>query len=235
MKSNKLENQFKSALENREIEPSKMAWDRIDIMLSMSEKPKRNNNWIFIAASFFGFILVSVVFLSQTKIAVDAEKISFDKKINNIEIDKKSNDVKVLDGVLVNNVSVTNIKKQSGDKQISKQSALPQNKAEAEKAAVQSALVEKTIAIESVIAKNIVEKDKNTVLAETNVANNSLVNELLSSVAKTPVENNTIKVNSKDLLFFVDTELDLTFKERTFKSISRDFQEVKFAIKNRNN
>ena len=74
MEPNNLENQFAEKLNVREIKPSPMAWDRLDAMLTVVEKPKRNFNWLHIAASFLGFILIATVFFNQTANVIDIEK-----------------------------------------------------------------------------------------------------------------------------------------------------------------
>ena len=44
MELNNFEQQAKEKLSNREIAPSAQAWDRLDAMLSVQEKPKKKNN-----------------------------------------------------------------------------------------------------------------------------------------------------------------------------------------------
>jgi hypothetical protein len=44
-----------------------------------------------------------------------------------------------------------------------------------------------------------------------------------------------VKVDPKSLLSQVDGELDLTFREKTIKSISKKYKDVKVALANRNN
>jgi hypothetical protein len=74
MEPNNIENQFAEKLNAREIKPSPMAWDRLDAMLTVAEKPKRNFSWLYIAASFLGFVLITTVFFSQTETLIDVEK-----------------------------------------------------------------------------------------------------------------------------------------------------------------
>ena len=70
--NNNLENQFRDKLNAREIQPSPMAWDRLDAMLTVAEnkKPKRKWNWLLIAASFVGILFAgfAVYELQSTKI-----------------------------------------------------------------------------------------------------------------------------------------------------------------------
>ena len=95
MEPNKLENQFKEKLNSREINPTKMAWDRLDDMLTITEekKPKRNYDWMYIAASIIGFIFIGVLFFSQTEELIDVKR--NEVVLENKEIKKPS---KNLDG-----------------------------------------------------------------------------------------------------------------------------------------
>lgn len=63
MKPDKLEQQFREKLQNRTIEPSDKAWDRLDAMLSVAEKKKKSNGkWWFVAAGFLALISVGSLF-----------------------------------------------------------------------------------------------------------------------------------------------------------------------------
>ena len=97
MEPNKLETQFKEKLNSREIKPTEMAWDRLDAMLAVSEvkKPKRKFTWLYIAASFVGFLLITTVFFNQKEPSVDSKKIllllkkQIQKKIQNQKLSRK--------------------------------------------------------------------------------------------------------------------------------------------------
>ncbi len=60
MEPNKLETQIKEKLNSREIQPTEMAWDRLDAMLSVAEE-KKTKRFPFLTAKFincckcFGF------------------------------------------------------------------------------------------------------------------------------------------------------------------------------------
>ena len=105
MEPNKLENQFREKLNNRAIQPSANAWDRLDAMLSVAdvaentetkEERKSKYSWMFVAATLLGFILISTVFLFQTDEMIDAptQKVVFDTNVDveqNSEEDGNSN------------------------------------------------------------------------------------------------------------------------------------------------
>ena len=66
-----IENQFKQKLNNREIKPSEVAWDKLNTMLTIAEKPKKSFGWLYIAASFVGLLLIATVFFATTQSVID--------------------------------------------------------------------------------------------------------------------------------------------------------------------
>ncbi len=73
MEPNKLETQFKEQLNSREIKPSEMAWSKLDAMLSVADssnseqakqKQKTKFPWMFMAASFVGFLLIGTIYFN---------------------------------------------------------------------------------------------------------------------------------------------------------------------------
>ena len=76
MEPNNFEKDFREKLNNRTIEPSDKAWDRLDAMLSVAEnkKPKGKNKWLYIAASVVGFLLVGTFFFNQKKNTLETTK-----------------------------------------------------------------------------------------------------------------------------------------------------------------
>ena len=83
MEPNKLEKQFKEQLNSREIKPSEMAWSKLDAMLTAADpsnseqakqKPKTKFPWIYIAASFIGFLLIGTVYFNQKENVIGNQK-----------------------------------------------------------------------------------------------------------------------------------------------------------------
>lgn len=87
MKSNKLENQFKEKLQNRTIEPSDKAWDRLDAMLSVAEnKKKPYGKWWFVAAGFLALVSIASWFLRFDENVSSTQEIVLDNtKLHQIE------------------------------------------------------------------------------------------------------------------------------------------------------
>lgn len=84
--NNNLENQFRKKLNDRIIKPSDKAWDRLDAMLSVSEKKKPKSNWIWIAASLVVFATIGSFFLKTDKngIILDENRV-VDQKHNHYQ------------------------------------------------------------------------------------------------------------------------------------------------------
>ena len=78
MEPNNFEKDFREKLNQRTIEPSDKAWDRLDAMLSIAEEkqPKKNYKWLYIAASIVGFLLVGTFFFNQKKNVVETPKVN---------------------------------------------------------------------------------------------------------------------------------------------------------------
>ena len=74
MEPNKLESQFREKLSYREINPSGAAWDRLEAMLTVAEKPKRNYTFWYVAASIVGFLFVGTVFFNQKENPISIDK-----------------------------------------------------------------------------------------------------------------------------------------------------------------
>src|SRR6187402_3360808 len=76
MGQNKIDNDFRDKLNQREIKPSENAWDRLDAMLTVAEekKPKRSYGWLYIAASFIGFLFIGIAFFGSTEEMIDSRR-----------------------------------------------------------------------------------------------------------------------------------------------------------------
>jgi predicted CopG family antitoxin len=227
MEQNKLENEFRKKLNQREITPNENSWDRLDAMLTVAEgeKPTRSYSWIYIAASIIGFVFLGTFFFTQ----------------NNQNTTIESNEV-----VIENNKKAEPIQKEI--------SIVPPNpKSESNvviselKKAKRNSLDAKT-QIKNQVAQNsssdnlipIVEKkETNQEIVQVATSNTSDVNvdKMLAEVQTSSKEGNSktkIKVNPNTLLTQVDGELELSFREKVINKVNKNYQTVKVALANRN-
>lgn len=234
MEPNKFEKDFREKLNQREIEPSNKAWDRLDAMLSVAEekKPKKNRKWLYIAASVTGFLLIGTFVLNHNeKIStIENEAVVVEENtakdtvvkpaLNTLEPIQKQSVVAEKDSESRSNIKETNssLKSVKNFKNESKQ-----------------------IAESSIIIKN--NQEKQSINTSNQVAQNSkneTVDQLLESAEKNVVAENAakpktkVKINASDLLNQVDGELELSFREKVLTKVNKNYQTVKVALSNRN-
>lgn len=250
MGQNKLENQIKEKLSEREIQPSAQAWDRLDAMLTVAEekKTKRSFGWLYIAASVL--VLVSLgLFLFNPKgteiqpqdnavTTTETTKDSVVKEgtqlqqpvINNEAVASSDNHPST------NNQSVTSINHQSKSENQSTNSQGPTVK--------NNPLINRDKPIEFQNTSDVALKDLPKIVEPKTTTiptpRNSLSDEqLLAGLDKTAKETTNkqpvVKVDPRNLLSQVDGELDQTFREKVISKVRKNYKEVKVALANRNN
>ena len=223
MEPNNIENQFREKLSSREIKPSANAWDRLDAMLVVAEKPKRNYRWMNVAASFLGFMLIATVLLNQTDEVIDAEhqKVVFEEN----KIERTDEIVEIPSEEIPTEVG------SNSNKTIIQQKSKAILKAKSTYIEERSAITEAAVIVHNrdssafINQKTGVKVNVNALLASVDVVNAT------PSIAKSTI---AIKVRSSELLAQVDDELDLSFRERVIQNVNKKFKEVKDAVANRN-
>lgn len=243
MEPNNFEKDFREKLNQREIEPSNKAWDRLDAMLSVAEEKKpavrlrslqtSKRKWLYIAASFIGFLLVATIFFNQKEIAVESPK--------NVVVEKKIKKGAVEKPILNNTDSVKTeiaVSENPSEETLNKEEKNTNQK--------NNTIVQKQsnqIAESSVIIKNNQENQSTntnqTVIAENPKKEN--IDQLLETAEnKVMAENSNktkkakVKINAADLLNQVDGELELSFREKIITKVNKNLHEVKVALSNRN-
>lgn len=234
MEPNNFEKDFRDKLNQRKIEPSSKAWDRLDAMLSVAEekKPKKNKKWLYVAASFIGFLLVATIFFNQKENTIESPKNAVtEKEIKRDSVEKPL--VSTGDSVQTGIAVSENPSKEVSNKEEKKPNQ--QTKTILQKQSNQIA--------ESSIIKNNQEKQSTntnqTVIAENPKKEN--IDQLLENAEnKVMAENSNkikkakVKINASDLLNQVDGELELSFREKVITKVNKNLQEVKVALSNRN-
>ncbi len=233
MEPNKLENQMREKLNAREIQPSANAWDRLDAMLSVTEdkKPKRNFNWLSIAAGIIGFLFVGLIFYNQ-------ESTTINNTNNPVVTIKKSNETENL-----NQETPSSIER-----------IINQNNVERQDVA---AIVEPKLKVKS--QKTTTSKTQD--ILKNNVSNTLIAQNTKSEIKSEKSEKSTISINptallasvesdkqaiSSDiksklqidpqiLLSQVDGEIELTFRQKVIKSINKNYDSARQSLASRNN
>ncbi|MBF4518613.1 hypothetical protein IRZ71_19840 [Flavobacterium sp. ANB] len=243
MEPNNFEKDFRDKLNQRKIEPSNKAWDRLDAMLSIAEEQKptaqfhsmqtRKNKWLYIAASIVGFLLVGTFFLNQKKNTTEIPK--------SVVVKENSKKDSVAKPILnnVDSIQTETVIVEKTSTEISVQKSNKQENSLNQKSNKNIKNEPNQIAESSIIIKNNQEKQSNTV--QTVIAENPKkenVDQLLETaeknVAESAVKKAKVKINAADLLNQVDGELELSFREKVITKVNKNYQTVKVALGNRN-
>lgn len=237
MEPNKFDDIVREKLEKRTIQPREMAWDRLDAMLSVAEektaKPKKNKRaWMYIAASFLGFLLLGTIFLKQGN--------------NNDATEVKSTDVQVATATeepLVQEVAKTETEAAVVNQAINakeevvaattafevKTGTAAPNVLQKKHKRVAAITVQSPLNTEGAVAQAV----KNEIIVEKPVANEAEI--LLAAATDTDeAKKPAVKVNAKSLLSSVEGELDSSFRNKAMQAIVKNYNTVKTSVANRN-
>ena len=245
MERNKLETQFKEQLNSREIQPSEMAWSKLDAMLTAADpsnseqgkqKPKTKFPWMYVAASFAGLVLLGTVYFKSS----ETVKINKDNPIVlELKTDRNNlNEPEIInERVLPNRVQTTRIKVYKVVADINNLKKQPEqlNKKENETLSINLSKENEGIAISS--------ENKN--YQSTSVNKYISAEKLLAEVTNTrfeikdsdkTIENirKVISVNPNSLLSNAENELNQSFKKSALDKFSKNFNAIKTVLVNRN-
>lgn len=235
MEPNNWEKEIKKKLNNRTIQPTDAAWDRLDAMLSVTEKKKVKPTriWMYAAAGFVGILLTASLFF---KVAQNPETVPV---VNDN-----------VDGIVITPSATL------GADSITIGNILDNNKASAVKPAVmvaqqpvantQNPVKEKT---ESRVKTKHIKTQPGVMVNNTSdlavsgttlsvpltpdMEAEKLLEETLLSV-KLPKEKPTVKVNANSLLNEVEDQLDNNYRSITWQTITEKYNAVKTSVVNRN-
>lgn len=252
MAPSNLENNIRESLENRRIEPSPQAWEKLEALLDKKQPKRKAVFWYYMAASFMGILILGSVFFSSTNsnenkelVNENTEKVekqfeilpetpSFEavvseKKEERSEAIKKSNK----DGL-----KIIPIKEESiVDSEIAENEAFheaPKNELKPSSEAEplhnrENYLIEEKVD-EVVASIKTMQKDNSQVTpAEVEIL-------LVSANKKIQPQRmlQTPSIDAVSLLEEVEWELDKTFRDKVFDALGNGFQKLRVAIAERN-
>lgn len=225
MEPNKVENQIKEILKNREIHPSSQAWDRLDSMLAVSEQiPKRNYKWIAIAATLIGFSIVGIVLMNTNK---------------SIQPEELNNPI-VKETVRPSNIQESNllieVKENSS---IEKPLVQVVHKIEKTKVGKAEINPKKDALLDLKSEEQIVLMPKEVSKVEQNkyVDDQLLLAEIESKempVVKEIIPQTKIKIDPQALLSGAEQEVNESFRNKVIQSVNKNYNMIKSTLANRN-
>ena len=224
MESNKYDTDFRTKVNNREITPSADSWNRLEAMLDSAEKKKsKPMTWLFIAAGIVGLLLVGNLFF-----------IGQGNTDNQIQVVEKSDQPSIIERTISEPIKPTLLEESIA-------ASVPNENvknAPTKKAKVRTPvgqLLEKKVFLNSkesiAIVNAPVQEEK---VVKTSIQNEENIEKLLAQARPNEEYNHKVKVDARSLLSQVDGELDLTFREKVVKSATKNYQNIKVAVVNRN-
>lgn len=222
MEPNNIENQIREKLNQREIQPSQNAWDRLDAMLSIEEqKPKRNFKWLSIAAIFMGFTLIGIFMMNNensVEIVIPSTPIVLENKTKLIEKEVVTEVENKLQAVKEEKAIIYQPKKiEKPSTEINpKKDFMLDNHSKKEEVIVENKSKE--------ITKKYINAE--SLLAEMETGEKIEIH----NISKKP----SIKVDAKVLLSSVEKEVDESFRDKVIQSINKKYNSVKSTLANRN-
>jgi hypothetical protein len=225
MEPNKIDTQIKDKLNNRTIPPSASSWDRLDGMLSSTEKNKSINkyNWIAIAAAVVVFFGLGIFYITTP-----TSNPQIDKSIPVVKIGQTKND---------SQLAIASI-------EVEKQSPIlvqtNSNKNNTKTIVTEKKNIQELESIQKIVAQEIALNPKiNSTTNYKYMSPEALLNEIqtgqkaITNNIKT-VSKNKIKINAATLLSGVEKELDSVYRETTLDKLNKNFNKIKTVIANRN-
>lgn len=249
------EDNLKSKLEKRAIQPSDNSWEKLAEKLDEENKSNSKNIWwLGIAASIIGVLLVTIVYFDKIE-ATDSlpELVETPNEETKIKVNDTPESHNVTNSKKSFNEDKISVKEQSKTSIANKNTNKPTNKylvRNTSKIAVATNNDKaENIQIEEVINENALiesEERQNSIVknSEEKIDNqldiDSEIELLLNNAQKEFAINNnktkgTTVVNSNSLLKEVETDLEETFRDKVFKTVISSYHSVKTAVAERNN
>ncbi|MGL2966605.1 hypothetical protein [Flavobacterium sp. XGLA_31] len=242
MEPNNIEKQFRDKLNVREIQPSSQAWDRLDAMLSVAEekKTKRPFGFLFIAASILVLVTLGMFFFMPNSTEIKpinnvvgtetkADTLQNVVKHNQLPIVKSEKDIEAIattDNQTSNQSSIINQKTTVNQKDNAYQSQIIKDK---------EIIFQNSDDVALKDLPKIVDSKETIAVKRETMSDADLLASLDAAAKQSTSKNSTMKVDAKSLLSQIDGELNQTFREKTFSKLSKNYQEIKVALANRNN
>jgi len=223
MEQNNIERQIKEKLNQREIQPSANAWDRLDAMLSVEEqKPKRSYKWLSIAAVFVGCTMIGIFMMNKensTENVIPSNPIVLENETKLIENESTPE--------IENNFS-----EGTETKAVVHQSTKKVEKPSTEINPKKDYLLDNHSKKEEVIVENQPKiSTPKYINAESLLAEIETGEKIeIPNISKKP----SVKVDANALLSSAEKEVDETFRDKVIQSINKKYNSVKSTLANRN-
>jgi hypothetical protein len=260
----KIEDNIREQLQDREIQPSKDAWNKLEARLGPQRKQGITRTaWFAIAASFVGILILASVFLNdnstgqenqlvnQENPAIESKQSITEKQLEEVVPEKiqeevafevpTSEEIKTKAPVPVEQRSIasTKVEKKPEVKTIQDDIAVNNSKTEQLKTndLIQSPVIDEGMFIESKVDEIVAEVKK---IEKTNVTATPEEIDALLIQAQREIGNRRIlnsqtrKVDAAALLMDVEFELERSFRDKVFDALGDGYKKIRTAMVERN-
>jgi len=259
----KFEDNLKEKLEQRRLQPSTNAWEKLNNKLETNQTKRSNKSfwWVGIAASFVGILIVASVFFKKDDTntieqnIVDIEDFQKQKTIDKMIIEDKIEEQVVLENPK-NEPEAIKLKMNAPKKSSELKIQLQQKQKELIKETSKEVVAQVEIESKSDVKENaIVVNDKlsfedlkikdlvaqvqelkkiNNTVSDAEI--NALLDQAQKDIALHKLYNETTKkVDANALLQSVEDDLEQSFRDKAFKAIKSGYYYVKTSVTERNN
>ena len=254
-----LENNIREKLENRELNPSPDAWEKLEARLGKNQPKKKYRGWYYLAASVVGLLLAVSVFLNRNTVEVE----------NQIVFENVQPKDAIHNEIIIGPESVNSLEDEDenlSEKVETEKEPKPNEKKLKPFPPQEESVIDKKIKKSEVLAnlskeENLRDAEKfigNPIIDDTNVFNTK-VDEVIASVKSLQKKNEEItaeevetllrnarrdiqiqkilsspKVDAAALLQDVEWELEKSFRDKVFDALGEGFQKLRTAISQRN-
>jgi hypothetical protein len=234
MEANKLETIIKEKIEARTMQPSTEVWDRLDVMLTSAEKPKRSYSWLYIAASFVGLLLIGTIYFNglETGIIDKGNPVVQEQKTDKSNLEKPETLKKEVFRRQIQ-IKTANENKVANSDDLKKQPKQLSTKKE------EILLVQTKV--NTIIVNSTKENMDQFVSSTKYISAEKLLAEVSNTKFEAKAADKTIEKTRKsaavdpgNLLSSVEIELDQSFKESALQKFNKKFNAIKIAVANRN-
>ncbi|MFL9838906.1 hypothetical protein ABS768_15465 [Flavobacterium sp. ST-75] len=235
MEPNNWEKEIKEKLNSRTMQPSDAAWDRLDAMLSVTEKKKVKpvRVWMYAAAGFIGVLLTASLFFKVTQSPENVPVVNDD--VNNVVLAPAT--TLGADSITIGNILDNNKKVEAKPTLIVTQQPVVHTQIPVKKKAENKIETKHIKAQPGTIANNssdlAVSGTPLSAPLTPDMEAEKLLEETLLSV-KLSKEKPTVKVNANLLLNEVEDQLDNNYRSKTWQTITEKYNAVKTSVVNRN-
>lgn len=222
MEPNKFEQEVRAKMEQRLLNPTPMAWDRLDAMLSVAEtrKPQRSYRWLYIAASMVLMLGAGLFFLNREAATTlpsgeSSTVVATPESKTQAESTAATADTKLLPKISKENPVALSQKatfKKQPAKNILKEMKQPAIATQDEALAV---------------------RNPQAPSHEVQVTDNNKMTDAVADLSPN-MTSGKVKVDSRALLSSVEGELDDSFRSKMLQSVTKNYNTVKTALVNRN-